>query len=309
MNVEIDNITKYYGEAKALDRLSFRAEKGEVVGLLGALGSGKSTALKIISCFISPDKGNVVVGDKSVLTDSRFIKKNIGYLPENNPLYENMPIVEYLSFIAKIHQIPKIQRKDRVRNMIKLCGISTQKHKYISELSRGYRQRVGLAQAMIHNPKVLLLDEPVAGLDPNQVVEIRDLICDIGREKTIILSSSLLAEIDATCHRLIVLSKGRAVANGSVEELKRQIGENEILRVGIAGASPEEVYQQLKLLPTIKSVDMDKLNAKLFEVHSQQDAPSAKAIFDLCQRKNWYITQLTPVEKKLEDIFKKLTRN
>jgi ABC-2 type transport system ATP-binding protein len=220
-----------------------------------------------------------------------------------------MDIIDYLQFVAKLHNLPKEKIEGRIAEMIQVCGLEAEKHKKINELSKGYRQRVGLAQALIHDPQVLILDEPTTGLDPNQIVEIRELIRKIGREKTVILSSHILAEVEATCDRIMIISKGKIVADGSSEELRKKSEGNEILNVQIEGGDKNTVYDALKQLETVEMVDIKNPGKTIYEIQSREGQASAKAIFDMCVTNNWYIAQLSPIETKLEDVFRELTMN
>lgn len=308
MDIVVDGITKRYGRQNAVDRLSFEVKTGEVLGFLGPNGAGKTTTMKAITGYIEIDEGDVKVGGISVRENPGEVKKYIGYLPENNPLYHEMSIIDYLSFVAGLQGVEKEQIESRVAEMVKVCGLLQEKHKKIRELSKGYKQRVGLAQALIHDPEVLILDEPTTGLDPNQIVEIRELIKRIGREKTVILSSHILAEVEATCDRILIISKGRIVANGTAEELRRQAQGNELLKVGIGGADRNEAFSAIQQLPSVAMVDFAGAEGAVFEVQSKEGMASAKPIFELCTLKGWYLTQLTPVETKLEDIFREVTQ-
>ncbi len=263
--------------------------------------------MKAITCYLTPNEGDILVGGVSVRDNPDEVKKHIGYLPENNPLYYDMPVIDYLKFAAKLQGVPKDKLNQRIVEMVNVCGLKNEKHKKIRELSKGYRQRVGLAQALIHDPEVLILDEPTTGLDPNQIVEIRDLIRKIGREKTVILSSHILAEVEATCDRILIINEGKIVANGSSEELRHQAQGNEILRISIEGGDRNSVYELLKKLPSVEMVDITPEDPKTFEIHSRKGEHSAKAIFDLCVAHGWYLSQLTPVETKLEDVFREVT--
>ncbi|HBL77202.1 MAG: gliding motility-associated ABC transporter ATP-binding subunit GldA [Bacteroidetes bacterium GWF2_42_66] len=309
MDIVVDKITKTYGLQKAVDELSFRVKTGEVLGFLGPNGAGKTTTMKAITCFLNPNEGNILVGGMSVTENPEEVKKHIGYLPENNPLYQDMPVIDYLRFSAELQGVPKEKVRERIIEMVKVCGLKAEKHKKIRELSKGFRQRVGLAQALIHDPEVLILDEPTTGLDPNQIVEIRELIKKIGKEKTVILSSHILAEVEATCDRILIISKGKIVADGTPEELRKQAQGNEILKVQIRNGERNEMYSALKSLPTVALVDFIDGTPNCYEVQSKKDENSAKAIFDLCVKKGWYISQLTPVETKLEDVFREVTMN
>lgn len=307
MDIVVEHLTKRYGPQKAVDNVSFRVKAGEVLGFLGPNGAGKTTTMKAISCFIKPEEGDILVGGYSIHEHPEIIKKNIGYLAENNPLYQEMNIIDFLEFIAKIHGIPKYLIPERILDMIRTCGLEGEKHKLIGELSKGYQQRVGLAQALIHDPEILILDEPTTGLDPNQIVEIRKLIKRIGKEKTVILSSHILAEVEATCDRILIINNGRIVVDGTAAELRKQAKGNEILKLGVQGACINDIFDRLLEIETIDSIDILDEDKHLFEIQSLPDTSSAKAIFDTCVQNNFYITELTPTETKLEDIFRELT--
>ena len=307
MDILVENITKSYGSQKALDDLSFEVKTGEILGFLGPNGAGKTTTMKAITCYLNPEKGDIKVGGRSVLEQPDEVKKVIGYLPENNPLYLDMPVIDYLAFVGELQGVPKEKLKDRIRLMVRVCGLTKEKHKKIGELSKGYRQRVGLAQALIHDPDVLILDEPTTGLDPNQIIEIRELIKEIGKEKTVILSSHILAEVEATCDRVVIINNGKIVADGTPEQLRQKAQGNETLRVGIEGGEKNEVFEALKKLSPVSVVDFDDEAENVFIVESKAEMVSAKAIFDMCVEKGWYLTRLTPMEKNLEDVFRELT--
>ncbi|NOY95677.1 MAG: ATP-binding cassette domain-containing protein [Chlorobi bacterium] len=309
MDIIVENITKTYGLQNAVDNLSFKVKTGEVLGFLGPNGAGKTTTMKAISCYLSLNQGDIQVGGYSVSKFPGEVKKHIGYLPENNPLYHDMPVIDYLKFVAELQGVDKSKIEGRISEMIRVCGLKGEKHKKIRELSKGYRQRVGLAQALIHDPEVLILDEPTTGLDPNQIVEIRELIRQIGQEKTVILSSHILAEVEATCDRILIINKGKIVAEGTSEELRRQAQGDEILKVCIAEAEKNEAFEELNLLPTVELVDFYSDGGTCFEVHSKEGVSSAKPIFELCVKKGWFINELTPIEAKLEDIFREVTKN
>lgn len=307
MDIIVKNLTKLYGQQKAVDNISFHLKQGEILGFLGPNGAGKSTTMKAISCFISPTHGDITVGGYSVRSEPEKVKSLLGYLPESNPLYTDMSVISYLRYVAGLQNVSRDRVMSRVSEMIAVCGLEDEKHKIISELSKGYRQRVGLAQALIHDPEVLILDEPTTGLDPNQIIEIRDLIKRIGREKTVILSSHILAEVEATCDRILIINKGTIVADGTYDELSKQATNSEILTVGISGSSFDDTYSQLKTLESIASLDVKSATDMIFEIGSKPDMSSIKPVFDLCVKNNWYITRLTPIERRLEDIFHELT--
>ena len=237
MDIVVENLTKKYGAQRAVDDISFKVKTGEILGFLGPNGAGKTTTMKAITTYLTPNEGNIYVGDFSVNDKPEDVKKSIGYLPENNPLYSDMPVLDYLKFVAKLQGIEKSKIKGKLLEMIRITGLEGEKHKKINELSKGYKQRVGLAQALIHDPEVLILDEPTSGLDPNQIVEIRELIKKIGREKTVILSSHILAEVEATCDRILIINKGKIVADGTSKDLRKQSEGREILKIKIEGGA------------------------------------------------------------------------
>lgn len=309
MDIIVENITKSYGTQKAVDDVSFTVKPGEIVGFLGPNGAGKSTTMRAITCYHAPDNGDIKVGGISIKDDQEAIKRNVGYLPESNPLYNEMPVINYLRFIARIHGIQQGNIYDRIREMVEICGLEGEKHKKIGELSKGYKQRIGLAQALIHDPDVLVLDEPTSGLDPNQIVEIRELIRKIGRQKTVLLSSHILAEVEATCDRILIINKGKIVADGSSADLRKKAQGKEILKVGIEDGDINEVFKALQAIETTDYVDFISKSAHTFEVQSKVGETSRRSIFQLCVDKNWILTELTPTETKLEDIFRQLTAN
>ncbi len=308
MAIAIKNLSKVYGTQRAVDNISFEIKTGEVVGFLGPNGAGKSTTMKIITCYMAPTEGSVKLDQFSIDSDADEIKQRIGYLPENNPLYTEMPVIEYLRFCAEIQGVKKKNISSRLHDMIDKCGLEKEKHKKISELSKGYRQRVGLAQAMIHDPEMLVLDEPTTGLDPNQIVEIRKLIKELGKEKTVILSSHILSEVEATCDRILIINNGRIVADGSAETLRQQAQGQEILNITIDDGK-KEWTSVLKKLTALSSVEKAKQLEKdgTFNIQSKPETSSRKSIFDLCVENKWYLTEMTGIETKLEDVFRELT--
>ena len=309
MDIVVEHLTKKYGYQKAVDDISFHVKTGEVLGFLGPNGAGKTTTMKILTGLIASNNGDARIGDFSVREHGDEIKKIIGYLPENNPLYLDMPVIDYLEFSAAIMGVAKNMVADRIREMIRTCGLNEEKHKKIGELSKGFRQRVGLAQAMIHDPQVLILDEPTSGLDPNQIVEIRRLIKELGKEKTVILSTHILPEVEATCDRILIISKGKIVADGTSENLRRQSQGRELLRIRIEDGNRDEVFRQLQGLDQVGLVDFIRGIDNCYEVQSRNEFSNRKAIFQLCVKNNWTLTEMTPVETKLEDLFRDLTLN
>ncbi len=307
MNIQIRNLTKSYGFQKAVDNISFEVKTGEVLGFLGPNGAGKTTTMKMITNYIHVDQGDILIGGRSV--QDGILKKHIGYLPEHNPLYLEMPVMDYLAFCAALQGVTKGLIPVRIREMIKLCGLNAEKHKKIGELSKGYRQRVGLAQAMIHDPEILILDEPTTGLDPNQIVEIRDLIKNLGKEKTVILSTHILPEVEATCDRILIINKGKIVADGTASTLRKQSQGQQVIRIKIEEGETNTIFEKLQALPSVGLVDfVDRTNNR-FEVQSKGDQSSNKDIFKMCVQNNWVLSEMIPFETKLEDIFRDLTVN
>ncbi|MFN5004099.1 MAG: ATP-binding cassette domain-containing protein [Bacteroidota bacterium] len=309
MDVKIENLSKRYGPQKAVDQISFGVKTGEILGFLGPNGAGKSTTMKMITGYLGIGEGDVFIGEKSVKQSGDDIKKHIGYLPENNPLYLDMPVIDYLNFCASLQGVPNSQIAERTKKMIKVCGLNAEKHKKIGELSKGYRQRVGLAQAMIHDPEILILDEPTTGLDPNQIVEIRKLIRELGKEKTVILSTHILPEVEATCDRILIINKGKIVADGTAENLRKQATGQEIFKVRIEDGQAEEILHELRRIKTIDLVELVDKGLNRFEVQSRTDASSKREVFHLCVQKGWVLIELVPIETRLEDVFRNLTVN
>jgi ABC-2 type transport system ATP-binding protein len=299
MSIKVNNISKNYGEQKALNKVSFEISKGEIVGFLGPNGAGKSTLMKIICCYLPPNSGDILVCDKSILKDSLEVRKHIGYLPENNPLYLDMYVKEFLEFIAGIHKIDN--KKERISEMIELTGLQNEQHKKIGALSKGYRQRVGLAQAMIHNPEVLILDEPTTGLDPNQIVEIRNLIKTIGKEKTVMLSTHIMQEVDAICDRAIIINKGEIVADEKVSQL-RSLQQSVSLEVEFENSIEISILKQLK-----HSKKIQNLGGNKFKIIT--DGTDIRAdISKLALEQNNIIISLNKESASLESVFQDLTK-
>ena len=309
MDIIVENLTKKYGTQKAIDNISFKVKTGEILGFLGPNGAGKTTTMKVIITFLIPDEGNIRIGEFNVIDQPEKIKRHIGYLSENNPLYSEMPVIDYLKYTAELYGLPKSKIKNRILEMINICGLQGEKHKNIGELSKGYQQRVGLAQALIHDPEVLILDEPTAGLDPNQIIEIRELIKKIGKEKTVLLSSHILAEVEATCDRIMIINKGKIVADGTAKDLRKHAQGKEILQVTIEDSDKNDVFKNLQGLKTVSLVDFIPGKESTFEIQSNPETSSRRSIFKLCVDKGWTLTEMTVFETKLEDIFRELTMN
>lgn len=297
MSIRVNNVTKLYGKQKALNNVSFEIKTGEIVGFLGPNGAGKSTMMKILTAYLPQTHGEAFVNEYNVSTQALKVKQNIGYLPENNPLYLEMYVKEFLSFTAGLFNIKN--RKKAVEEVIALTGLGVEQNKKIKSLSKGYRQRVGLAQAIIHKPKVLILDEPTTGLDPNQIVEIRNLISELGKEKTIMLSTHIMQEVEAICDRVIIINKGKIVAQNSVKELH---SENNIITIQVEFG--KEIDEN-KLRTIEKVSDVKKINATSWLVQSGSDI--REALFQFAVNQNNSVLSMQKNEKKLEDVFRELT--
>ncbi len=302
MSVQVKELTKTYGKQNAIDDISFEASKGEVLGFLGPNGAGKSTTMKIITCFIPPTKGQVTVCGHDTETDPIKVRREIGYLPENNPLYKDMYVKEYLGFIAGLHKIRK--PKSRVLDMIAMVGLEREQHKLIGALSKGYRQRVGLAQAMLHDPQVLILDEPTSGLDPNQLVEIRSLIKQLGQEKTVIFSTHIMQEVQAICDRVIIINKGKIVANDKIERLQNHLSGNTLITVEFK--SPVNI-EQLKSIPHILSIQ--KTRDLTYQITTDSKTDIREKIFQFAVESQNTLLAMQRETFSVEDVFQKLTNN
>jgi len=302
MSIVVQGVTKFYGEQKALDNVSFEIKTGEIVGFLGPNGAGKSTMMKIITGFIPPSSGKILVNGIDTGDGSIAIKKKIGYLPENNPLYPEMYVREYLRFAASLYK-SDIPVKKQIDNIIEVTGLAPEQKKKIGSLSKGYRQRVGLAQALIHNPDVLILDEATTGLDPNQIVEIRNLIRDAGREKTVMLSTHIMQEVEAICDRVIIIDKGVIVADEEKKDIYTKIARpNQTVLVEF-DRDPGEA--SLNSIPLIGSVKKAKGNIWLIEAPGDQDI--RPAIFSFAVSNNLTVLSLQKKENNLEEVFRILT--
>ena len=300
MSIEVKNLSKFYGQQAAVNDISFSIQKGEIVGFLGPNGAGKSTTMKILTGFIPATSGEVRICGMEVDVDSLETRKKIGYLPENNPLYLDMYVREYLEFVGKIYKVPNL--KARIDEMIQQVGLEVEQNKKIGMLSKGYRQRVGLAQAIIHDPEVLILDEPTTGLDPNQLVEIRELIKRIGKSKTVMLSTHIMQEVEAICDRVIIIKSGKIVANSTAAEL--QYEENkQVVYVEFEGELSKNALKNEIGITTVESVGT---NAWLVESDNAVDL--RKLIAQFAQKNNLLVLTLRKEEKTLEEVFKELTK-
>ncbi|MCB2221215.1 MAG: gliding motility-associated ABC transporter ATP-binding subunit GldA [Bacteroidetes bacterium] len=300
MSIIVENITKTYGVQKALDRVSFQISAGEVVGLLGPNGAGKSTMMKILTCFIPPTEGTASVYGHDIFDESLEVRRRVGYLPENNPLYLDLYIKEYLEFVGGIYKIDQLST--RIDEMIDLTGLGAERKKKIGALSKGYRQRVGLAQALIHDPDVLILDEPTSGLDPNQLVGIRNLIKEIGKSKTVMLSTHIMQEVEAVCDRAIIIDNGKIVADDSTTNLSSRSPGKQRLKVEF-NKSPDEA-----LMAKVKGVKaIFKMDDTHYEIESdQQDV--REQIFQFAVRNDLVVLSMQQTGKGIEEVFQQLTR-
>lgn len=302
MSIRVENLTKTYKSQNAIDHINFEIKSGEIVGFLGPNGAGKTTTMKILTCYIPPTSGAAWVNGLNVETDSIEVRKQIGYLPEHNPLYMDMYVKEYLMFAASVYQLSN--KTQRVKEMIELTGLQVEQNKKIGQLSKGYRQRVGLAQAIIHNPKVLILDEPTSGLDPNQIVEIRNLIINIGKEKTVLLSTHIMQEVEAMCNRVMIVNKGKIVANGKTEELKHSFSPDNIVQVTFNQSLNSD---QLKALNSISEANL--LIDYTYIVKSKKNEEIIKSeIFNFAVQQQLILTEMKLIESSLEDVFKNVTK-
>ncbi|NOY50084.1 MAG: ATP-binding cassette domain-containing protein [Chlorobi bacterium] len=301
-SVEIKDLVKLYGKQKALDHVSLNIGKGEVVGLLGPNGAGKTTLMKILTAYIPASSGSVVVNGKIVDEHQMEIRRHLGYLPENNPLYVDMYVKEYLSFVLRMYPT-SFNVKKRIDEIIELTGLGIEKKKKIGALSKGYRQRVGLAQALIHDPELLILDEPTSGLDPNQLVDIRKIISEMGKRKTVILSTHIMQEVEAVCSRVLIIDKGKIVADENTSKLSGITNEQLTFQVEFKGLVNKN------MLLRISSVDkVTEAGDNVWLISSKSNMDIREDIFNFAVSKGFGVLSLSRVESSMEDIFRKLTR-
>ena len=322
MSIEISNLTKLYGDQKAVDAISFTVGKGEIVGFLGPNGAGKSTTMKIITGYLGQDGGEAIVCGLSVREQPLETKKKIGYLPEANPLYPDMYVREYLDFIADVHKVS--DKKARIEAVISLVGLTVESNKKLGQLSKGYKQRVGLAAALIHDPEVLILDEPTSGLDPNQIIEIRDVIKKLGKDKTVLFSSHILQEVEALCDRVVIINRGKLVADSQLSQLRQENSRTGRIRVAFkesapgpgapapepgratpTGQTPES--SQLSQIPGVTAIT--RLSPNEWELQTLEPDAVKKLLLTLALQNNWNIVSLQSENQSLEEIFRSLTNN
>ncbi len=300
MSILVNNISKIYGTQRALSNVSFEVGSNEIVGFLGPNGAGKSTMMKILTCYIPPNDGRAKICGFDIATESMEVRRQIGYLPEHNPLYLDMYVKEFLEFVGGIHKIKN--SKSRVSEMIEVTGLQLERNKKIGALSKGYRQRVGLAQAMIHDPKVLIMDEPTTGLDPNQLDEIRGLIKSLGKHKTVMLSTHIMQEVEAICDKVIIINKGEIVANDETKNLQKN-QTKQIITVEFDKEINKELFEAVREIEGIK-----RLQGNSWQLVSSSSTDIRKEIFNLAVANNLGVLTLNREEQKMEDVFKELTK-
>jgi len=306
--IAIKNVSKNYGHVAALKDFSAVINKGEITGILGPNGAGKTTLLKIITCYMYPSEGNVVVDNYDIYSKSLKIREMIGYLPENAPLYSDLTVIDYLKFIAAVRNIPKEKIMDRIQTVADQCGIRSVAYKRIDALSKGYRQRVGLAQALIHDPEILILDEPTSGLDPNQILEVRDLIKELGKQKTMLFSSHILQEVQAVCDRAIILNKGEIVGDGAPNSMSETTSKYRELLLTVR--SSKDILTELKSIYSVSDVERlyEGVNNEFsYRIKSDKDSEVRDRIFDECVTQNAKILEMRIEKDSLEKVFRELT--
>jgi len=306
--IHVENLVKHYGATRAVDDITFDVPRGQVLGFLGPNGAGKTTTMKILTGFLFPDGGRAVINGEEVMERPLEARRHIGYLPETNPLYKEMNVAGYLGFAARMRDVPGVERREAIERVTHQCGLGPILGKDVGELSKGFRQRVGLAQAMIHNPEILILDEPTSGLDPNQIVEIRSLIKAIGRQRTVILSTHYLQEVEATCDRLLIIHRGKIVADGTIPELTaREKGGD--MRLGVIGPENQVKSQLLELIGEGGVIpDAVEGQVQYYKLEGVPEGVTPETIFDLLVTRNgWKLVEMHRQAAHLETVFRRLT--
>jgi ABC-2 type transport system ATP-binding protein len=302
VSIKVEDISKFYGSQEALSHINFEAKKGEIIGFLGPNGAGKSTMMKILTAYISADSGKAEVAGFDVFEDALEVKKRIGYLPEHNSLYTDMYVKEYLQFVGSLYGVPSLN--ERIEETIKKVKLELEQHKKIEELSKGYRQRVGLAAAIIHDPEVLILDEPTTSLDPNQLAEIRALIMKIGKEKTVLLSTHIMQEVEAMCSRVLIINKGKIIADKSTKDLKRSVSNQDIVEVEF-----DAEIDMAEFNKHFTSVSIEHKGNNIYRILSKSDVDIRAELFGWAVQNSRSILSQKVVENNLEEVFKQLTEN
>ena len=305
--ISINNLSKYFGETRAVDGISLEIPEGRILGILGPNGAGKTTTLRMLTGFLSPTSGSVVINDIDAGSNPLEIKKLIGYLPESSPIYTDMLVYDYLKYIADIRNISPSMISDRLQELADLCGIREGMHMGVSTLSKGYKQRVGLALALMDDPEILILDEPTSGLDPNQIAEIRTIIKEIGKKKTIIFSTHILSEAEATCDRVVIMNKGKLVADGTTDMLKGDNSGNNITRITMEHTDPDKIKTVFEGLQGV-SVDRIEETKEQITVTLTAKEDQRSSIYNLIKKEDWILLEMVQEKKSLEHIFKELTK-
>lgn len=307
--LEVKGLNKKFGEVHAVKNLNFQIKKGEIFGFLGPNGAGKTTTMRMVTCYIPPTSGSVLIDGMDPLTNSMEVRRKIGYLPENNPLYNEMTVEEYLTFVGEVRGLKGSRLNSRIQDMFSVCSLTKMARRQIGRLSKGYRQRVGLAQAMIHNPDLLILDEPMSGLDPNQIIEIRNLIKKMGHEKTVIYCSHILSEVSATCDRILIINEGQIAASGTPDELtsRSDNGNKYLARIK---ADRFEIENKISALPGVTSIQIVNASGDwtTAEVVSTSQNELGESIFKCAVDNKWSLSELKHESVSLEEVFKQLTR-
>ena len=311
--ISVEKLSKYYGDFHALKGVSFEINAGEIVGILGPNGAGKSTTLRILTCYLSPTSGNAIIDGKSILNNEREVKRVIGYLPESAPLYDDMSVFDYLVYMAEIQELERSRLNDRLHYVVDACNLKDVISKSIGELSKGYKQRVGIAGAIIHDPKILILDEPTNGLDPNQIVEIRELIKELGKEKTVLISTHILSEVEATCSRAIIINQGNVIADADPKHLTLNNKENNKISVRIklsvkTNDDNNKIIEKLKKIENIYDIKIeDNENLKDITIYSNDEEPREK-IYNFIKSTDWILYEMFKERENLEEVFHTLTK-
>ena len=306
--IQVENLTKYYGNIPAIEDITFTAEKGEILGFLGPNGAGKTTTMRILSCFMPATKGTAKVAGYDVFKDSLEVRKRIGYQPENVPTYRDMSVSAYLNFVAQVRGIDRRERKTKIGKVMDECGITEVSGKLIGKLSKGYRQRVGIAQALVHDPEVLILDEPTIGLDPRQIHGMRDLIKNLGGKRTIILSTHILPEVSMTCQRVVIINEGRLIAVDTPDNLMARLQKGTKILAEIEGP-PDDIMKELKGVSGVTKIekkDAKSENTFTYLIDSTIDRDIRKELFAIISKNGWLLTEIRQIDMSLEDIFLKL---
>lgn len=308
--IQIESLSKYYNQLCAVDAISFNINQGEILGLLGPNGAGKTTTLRVLTCFLKPTSGSVRVKNFSIDKHALEIKRLMGYLPESAPLYHDMLVFDYLDFVANLRGVVNADKLSRIKALGELCGLNNVMHQPLSELSKGYKQRVGLAHAMMNDPEILVLDEPTSGLDPNQIAEIRDIIKRIGKKKTVILSTHILSEAEATCDRIIIINQGKIVADGSTENLKKASSRETTLIIALEGADPAAIQKTFGSIQGVQKIESIETQKRKFHVkiHCGPDMDPRPEVYAKIKETDWQLLEFHLERQTLENIFRNLTQ-